>query len=85
MLVRHAGASRFAFNQCHRLVTDALTAKRTDPHVMVPWSGFDLFNAYNAWKGSEAAGRVFSVARDGATIKKVTGLAVLPIEVVDVR
>jgi len=75
MLVRHAGASRFAFNQCHRLVTDALTAKRTDPHFRVPWSGFDLINAYNAWKGSEAAGRVFSVARDGATTKKVTGLA----------
>ena len=75
MLVRHAGASRFAFNQCHRLVTDALTANRTDPHFRVPWSGFDLINAYNAWKGSEAAGRVFSVARDGATTKKVTGLA----------
>src|SRR5215213_2133002 len=52
-------------------------AKRTDPHVRVPWSGFDLINAYNAWKGSEAAGRVFSVARDGATTKKVTGLASL--------
>jgi putative transposase len=23
MLVRHAGASRFAYNECHRLVTDA--------------------------------------------------------------
>jgi putative transposase len=75
MLVRHAGASRFAFNECHRLVTDALAAKQTDPQVRVPWSGFDLINAFNAWKGSEAAGRVFVVARDGATTKKVTGLA----------
>jgi putative transposase len=75
MLVRHAGASRFAFNQCHRLVTDALAVRRTNPQVRVPWSGFDLINAYNAWKGSEAAGRVFSVARDGVTTKRVTGLA----------
>jgi len=35
----------------------------------------NLINAFNAWKGSEAAGRVFVVARDGATTKKVTGLA----------
>ena len=83
MLVRHAGASRFAFNECHRLVTDALAAKQTDPQVKVPWSGFDLIDAYNAWKGSEAAGRVFVVARDGATTKKVTGLAVVPSSVVD--
>jgi putative transposase len=69
MLVRHAGASRFAFNQFHRLVTDALTVRRTNPQVRVPWSGFDLLNAYNAWKGSEAAGRVFSVARDGVTTR----------------
>jgi putative transposase len=75
MLVRHAGASRFAFNQCHRLVTDALAAKQTDPQVKVPWSGFDLINAYNAWKSSEAAGRVFVVTRDGAATKKITGLA----------
>ena len=33
MLVRHAGASRFAYNQCLRLVADALAAKRIDPDV----------------------------------------------------
>jgi Helix-turn-helix domain len=31
MLARHAGASRFAYNQCLQLVTDALATKRTDP------------------------------------------------------
>jgi putative transposase len=75
LLVRHAGASRFAYNQCLRLVTDALTARRADPRVRVPWSGFDLINAFNAWKRSEAAGRVFVVASDGTTTKQVTGLA----------
>ena len=59
-LRRHVGASRFAFNQCLRLVMNALEAKRqagkgTEP-AKVPWSGFDLINAFNAWKRSEAAG-----------------------------
>jgi putative transposase len=74
MLARHAGASRFAYNQCLRLVVDALAAKRTDPQVKVPWSGFDLINAFNAWKRGEAAGRVFVAAPDGTITKKVTGL-----------
>jgi putative transposase len=75
MLVRHAGASRIAYNQCLRLVTDALASKRTDPQGSVPWSGFDLINAFNAWKRSEAAGRIFVVAPDGTITKQVTGLA----------
>ena len=62
-LSRHAGASRFAYNQSLRLVTDALAANRDDPSVPVPWSGFDLINAFNAWKRTEEAGRVFVVAR----------------------
>ena len=74
LLARHAGASRFAYNQSLRLVTDALVARRADPQVRVPWSGFDLINAFNAWKRSEAAGRVFVVAPDGTTTKQVTGL-----------
>jgi putative transposase len=74
MLARHAGASRFAYNQCLRLVADALAAKRTDPHVKVPWSGFDLINAFNAWKRGEDAGRVFVAAPDGTITKQVTGL-----------
>jgi putative transposase len=74
MLARHAGASRFAYNQCLRLVTDALAAGRADPQVNVPWSGFDLINAFNAWKRSEAAGRIFVAARDGTITKQVTGL-----------
>jgi putative transposase len=75
MLARHAGASRFAYNQCLRLVTDALASKRTDPQVRVPWSGFDLVNAINAWKRSGAAGRTFVAAADGTVTKQVTGLA----------
>src|SRR4029453_9434214 len=63
MLARHAGASRFAYNQGLQLVTDALASKRTDPQVRVPWSGFDLINAYNGWKRSEAAGRMFVAPR----------------------
>jgi putative transposase len=75
MLARHAGASRFAYNQCLRLVADALAARRTDPQAVVPWSGFDLINAYNAWKRSEAAGRIFVAATDGVITKQVSGLA----------
>jgi putative transposase len=74
MLARHAGASRFAYNRCLRLVTDALAAKRIDPQVRVPWSGFDLIKAFNAWKKTEEAGRLFVVASDGTIIKQVTGL-----------
>jgi putative transposase len=74
LLARWAGASRFAYNQSLRLVTDALAAKRVDPSVTVPWSGLDLINAFNAWKKSEAAGRIFVVARDGTVAKQVTGL-----------
>jgi putative transposase len=74
MLVRHAGASRFAYNECLRLVADAIAASRADPRVTVPWSGFDLINAFNAWKRSEAAGRVFVACPDGTITKQVTGL-----------
>ena len=74
VLARHAGASRFAYNQSLRLVTDALAARRTDPQARVPWSGFDLINSFNTWKKTEAAGRVFVVAPDGTTTKQVTGL-----------
>jgi hypothetical protein len=67
------GASRFAYNQSLRLVTDALAKPQAGLPVTVPWSGFDLFKAFNAWKISEGAGRVFIVAPDGTTTKKVTG------------
>jgi putative transposase len=74
VLTRWAGASRFAYNQCLQLVSDALAAKQADPQVKVPWSGFALINAFNAWKRSEAAGRVFTVAPDGTITQQVTGL-----------
>ena len=75
MLVRHGGASRFAFNQCLRMVKTALTQRRTDPNIEVPWTGFDLINAFNAWKKTADAGRVFTVDPDGKAEVLVTGLA----------
>jgi putative transposase len=50
VLARHAGASRFAFNQCLRMVKTALTQRKTDPDAVVAWTGFDLINAFNTWK-----------------------------------
>ncbi|WP_284762209.1 transposase [Arthrobacter sp. efr-133-R2A-63] len=41
----------------------------------MPWSGFDLINAFNAWKRSDAAGRVFAVDGAGAVESVVTGLS----------
>ncbi|MCU1698873.1 MAG: transposase [Mycobacterium sp.] len=75
VLARHAGASRFAFNQCLRLVKCALTARTTDADVDVPWTGFDLINAFNAWKKTADAGRVFTVDAHGGIECSVTGLA----------
>ena len=75
LLARHAGASRFAFNQCLAMVKTALTQRKTDPDIDVPWTGFDLINAFNAWKKTEDAGRVFIVDTDGVTEAVVTGLA----------
>jgi putative transposase len=74
-LARHAGASLFAYNQSLRLVTDALAAREADLSVRVPWSGFDLINAFNTWKTGESAGRMFVVAPGGTTTKQVTGLS----------
>jgi putative transposase len=39
VLARHAGAARFAFNQCLRLVKTALSQRKTDPRVEVPSDG----------------------------------------------
>jgi hypothetical protein len=74
-LMRHAGASRFAYNQCLRLLVDALADRESNSSVNVPWSGFDLINTFNAWKRSEDAGRIFTVAADGTITRQVTGLA----------
>jgi len=74
VLSRHAGASRFAFNTCLRLVKTALEAKQTGVSVKVPWTGFDLVNAFNAWKRSEAAGRIITVDAAGDAEIEVTGL-----------
>ncbi len=74
MLGRHAGASRFAFNQCLALVRQALDARAADVSVKVPWSGFDLINVFNGWKRSAAAGRVFAVDSVGTATVVATGL-----------
>lgn len=73
-LARHAGAARFAFNRCLGIVKSALTQRRADPSVEVPWTGFDLINAFNAWKKTEDAGQVFAVDTDGVAKTVVSGL-----------
>ncbi len=75
VLARHAGASRFAFNQCLRIVRTALTNRRTAPDTAVPWTGFDLINAFNVWKKTPDAGRVFTVDVHGCAEMTVTGLS----------
>ncbi|CAN5501276.1 IS607 family element RNA-guided endonuclease TnpB [soil metagenome] len=74
-LDRHAGAARFAFNQCLRFVKSALTQRATDHDLNVPWSNFDLISAFNQWKTSEAAGRVLAVNNSGEIDIQTTGLA----------
>jgi putative transposase len=75
VLARHAGAARFAFNQCLRMVKTALTQRKADPDRNLPWTGFDLINAFNTWKSTQDAGRVFTVSSDGVAETVVTGLA----------
>ncbi|MEV6341692.1 helix-turn-helix domain-containing protein [Nocardia vinacea] len=74
VLARHAGAARFAFNQCLDIVKTALAHSNTNPGHPVPWTGFSLINAFNAWKKTEAAGRVFAVDIGGVAEMQVTGL-----------
>jgi transposase len=45
LLARHAGAARFAFNQCLRIVKTALTRPQNRPGYPGAWTGFDLINA----------------------------------------
>jgi putative transposase len=74
VLARHAGAARFGFNQCLRMVKTGLTQRDSDPDTDVPLTGFDLINAFNAWKKTADAGRVFSVDTNGDAEIIVTGL-----------
>lgn len=55
-LLRHAGAARFAYNQGVALLNAAYQAHKADAAIHVPYSGFDLINAFNAWKRSPEAG-----------------------------
>lgn len=60
-LWNHAGAARFAYNQCHRWFTDGLAAYRAEldagveqPDVEGPWSAFSFINRFNGWKNGKS-------------------------------
>jgi len=74
MLARHAGAARFGFNRCLATTKIALTDHRRNPGVRVPWTGFDHINAFNTWKKTPDAGRVFTVDAAGAASLTAVGL-----------
>lgn len=58
------------------MVKTVLTQRKTDDaDIEVPWTGFDLINAFNAWKKTEDAGRVVVVTVDGLAEVVATGLA----------
>jgi len=61
MLNRHCGAARFAYNCGLRMVKDGLSSQKAGTVAegeKTPWTGFDLINAFNRWKHTEAAGCV---------------------------
>lgn len=69
VLFRHVGAARFAFNQALRLHQEARAAAGRGVGgvrggVRVPWSGFDLINAFNAWKAVVRLGRQHARTRN---------------------
>jgi putative transposase len=53
----------------------ALFQRKRAPGIDVPWTGFDLINAFNVWKKTEDAARVFVVDTDGVAETVATGLA----------
>jgi putative transposase len=71
---RHAGARRFAYNQCLSMVKAALDRRNGGEVAKVPWSGFDLINAFNAWKVSPDAGRMIAIDSRGGAQMVATGL-----------
>jgi putative transposase len=71
-------AARFGFNQCLALVKTGLDARKQDPAATVPWTGFDLINAFNNWKRSSAAGRTLVADTAGVTTVVATGLPGAP-------
>lgn len=73
-LARHAGAARFAFNQCLAIVKKAINQSKVEPSTKVPWTGFDLINSFNTWKKTEDAGRIIAVDVDGVAQVVATGL-----------
>lgn len=51
------------------------SGRKTDPNRDVPWTGFDLINAFNSWKKTGDAGRVFTVDAAGEAEVVATGLS----------
>jgi hypothetical protein len=76
VLARHAGAARFAFNECLRMVKTALTHRKTHPEVDVPWTGFDLINAFNGWKKTEDALRFGCATSTPRAVRRASGSAI---------
>ena len=74
-LWRHAGASRFTYNQCLTWSLGDRGRSSRRPQHRVPWSGFDLINAFYAWKKSDDAGRVFAADSIDQVVIQTTGLA----------
>jgi putative transposase len=73
-LIDQGHGNRLAYNRCLGIVTQQLDARRRDGSVVVPWSGFDLINSFNAWKRTAEAGRVMVVDRAGEITIVTTGL-----------
>ncbi len=72
---RHMGARRFAFNQCLAVVKEKREARRRDPSVEVPSSGFSLINLFNTWKKSGEAGHCIAVDAQGSAQLMEVGLS----------
>jgi putative transposase len=75
VLSRHAGAARFAFNQCLAIVKDGLDAKSRDASVVVPWSGFDQRVQPVEALGGRRSGGGWTVDTAGAATVHSTGLS----------
>ena len=56
------------------MVKTALNQRKTDSSAEMPWTGYDLINAFNAWKKTAAAGRLLVVSPDAEAEIIVTGL-----------
>lgn len=56
------------------MAQSAMDARRAGEQITVPRTAFDLINAFNRWKKSEVAGRMWAVTDDGSIELVSTGL-----------